>query len=321
MSCSRSARGWRISRPARARSFANPRLTPDPAQCRRLRRRQARRAAAGRRRARRPRGAGRGARRAGRRRRPGPSQRDASSRRVEPRPSTRVTTPARQRAADRRAGARRGQSRRPARRSIVVCAAGGLPGELHKLWRAADSVGYHLEYGYSCMGYEIAGGLGAKLAAPDREVYRAGRRRQLPDDELGDRDRRGDGRQADDRRARQPRLRLHQPAAARYRRRRRSTICSSRDAPAVDFAAHAASLGAGAEKVDNLAGLEAALRPRANARNDTHVIVIDTDPARRHRRGRRVVGCRGDARRRARRRRRAARRGYERARRKQRIGA
>jgi len=54
--------------------------------------------------------------------------------------------------------------------SVVVCAAGGLPGELHKLWRARDSVGYHLEYGYSCMGYEIAGGLGAKLAHPGREV-------------------------------------------------------------------------------------------------------------------------------------------------------
>jgi 3D-(3,5/4)-trihydroxycyclohexane-1,2-dione acylhydrolase (decyclizing) len=53
---------------------------------------------------------------------------------------------------------------------IVVCAAGGLPGELHKLWRATDSASYHLEYGFSCMGYEIAGGLGAKLAAPAREV-------------------------------------------------------------------------------------------------------------------------------------------------------
>src|SRR5690606_26182981 len=53
---------------------------------------------------------------------------------------------------------------------IVVCAAGGLPGELHKLWRTTRSDGYHLEYGYSCMGYEIAGGLGVKLAAPEREV-------------------------------------------------------------------------------------------------------------------------------------------------------
>jgi 3D-(3,5/4)-trihydroxycyclohexane-1,2-dione acylhydrolase (decyclizing) len=54
---------------------------------------------------------------------------------------------------------------------VVVCAAGSMPGELHKLWRARDPKGYHVEYGYSCMGYEIAGGLGVKLAAPDREVY------------------------------------------------------------------------------------------------------------------------------------------------------
>jgi 3D-(3,5/4)-trihydroxycyclohexane-1,2-dione acylhydrolase (decyclizing) len=54
---------------------------------------------------------------------------------------------------------------------VVVCAAGGLPGDLLKLWRPVDPKGYHLEYGYSCMGYEIAGGLGVKMAAPDREVY------------------------------------------------------------------------------------------------------------------------------------------------------
>src|SRR5579864_8709648 len=53
---------------------------------------------------------------------------------------------------------------------VVVCAAGGLPGELHKLWRPGAPGGYHLEYGYSCMGYEIAGGLGVKMADPDREV-------------------------------------------------------------------------------------------------------------------------------------------------------
>lgn len=56
-------------------------------------------------------------------------------------------------------------------RDVVVSAAGSLPGDLHKLWRARDSKGYHLEYGYSTMGYEIAGGLGVKMAAPDREVY------------------------------------------------------------------------------------------------------------------------------------------------------
>jgi 3D-(3,5/4)-trihydroxycyclohexane-1,2-dione acylhydrolase (decyclizing) len=56
-------------------------------------------------------------------------------------------------------------------RDVVVCAAGSLPGDLHKLWRTRDPNGYHLEYGYSCMGYEIAGGMGVKMAAPDREVY------------------------------------------------------------------------------------------------------------------------------------------------------
>ena len=54
---------------------------------------------------------------------------------------------------------------------VVVCAAGSMPGDLHKLWRTRDAKGYHVEYGYSTMGYEIAGGLGVKLAAPDRDVY------------------------------------------------------------------------------------------------------------------------------------------------------
>jgi 3D-(3,5/4)-trihydroxycyclohexane-1,2-dione acylhydrolase (decyclizing) len=56
-------------------------------------------------------------------------------------------------------------------RDVIVNAAGSLPGDLHKLWRARDPKQYHLEYGYSCMGYEIAAGLGVKMAAPDREVY------------------------------------------------------------------------------------------------------------------------------------------------------
>ena len=56
-------------------------------------------------------------------------------------------------------------------RDVLVCAAGSLPGDLHKMWRTRDPKGYHLEYGYSCMGYEISGGLGVKMAAPDREVY------------------------------------------------------------------------------------------------------------------------------------------------------
>jgi 3D-(3,5/4)-trihydroxycyclohexane-1,2-dione acylhydrolase (decyclizing) len=56
-------------------------------------------------------------------------------------------------------------------RDVVVCAAGSMPGDLHKLWRTRDPKGYHVEYGFSCMGYEIAGGLGVKLAEPDREVF------------------------------------------------------------------------------------------------------------------------------------------------------
>lgn len=56
---------------------------------------------------------------------------------------------------------------------VVVCAAGSAPGDLHKLWRARDPAGkgYHIEYGYSCMGYEIPGGIGVKLAAPERDVF------------------------------------------------------------------------------------------------------------------------------------------------------
>jgi 3D-(3,5/4)-trihydroxycyclohexane-1,2-dione acylhydrolase (decyclizing) len=54
---------------------------------------------------------------------------------------------------------------------VIVCAAGSAPGDLHKLWRARDPKGYHVEYGYSCMGYEIPGGIGVKLADPDREVF------------------------------------------------------------------------------------------------------------------------------------------------------
>src|SRR5262249_52713396 len=52
----------------------------------------------------------------------------------------------------------------------MICASGGLPGELHKLWQASYPSSYHLEYGFSCMGYEIAGGIGLKMASPDRDV-------------------------------------------------------------------------------------------------------------------------------------------------------
>jgi 3D-(3,5/4)-trihydroxycyclohexane-1,2-dione acylhydrolase (decyclizing) len=56
-------------------------------------------------------------------------------------------------------------------RDVVVCAAGSMPGDLHKLWQTRDAKGYHVEYGYSCMGYEVAGGLGVRMACPDRDVF------------------------------------------------------------------------------------------------------------------------------------------------------
>ena len=66
------------------------------------------------------------------------------------------------------AGSERGDrdGQRASDPGMVVCAAGSMPGDLHKLWRTRDPKGYHVEYGYSCMGYEIAGGIGVKLAAP-----------------------------------------------------------------------------------------------------------------------------------------------------------
>ncbi len=164
---------------------------------------------------------------------------------------------------------------------IVVGAAGGLPGELHKLWRAARPGGYHLEYGYSCMGYEIAGGLGVKLARPDCEVtvmlgdgsYLMMNSEIATSVMLGlkltivvlnnggfgciDRLQRGTG---------------GEPFNNLFADARHQTL------PAIDFAAHARSLGAEAEKVDGIAALEAALA-RARGAERTTVIVIDTDPA------------------------------------------
>jgi 3D-(3,5/4)-trihydroxycyclohexane-1,2-dione acylhydrolase (decyclizing) len=158
---------------------------------------------------------------------------------------------------------------------IVVCAAGGLPGELHKLWRVRKPGTYHVEYGYSCMGYEIAGGFGVKLAAPDREVTVLV----------------GDGSY----------LMMNSEIATSVQLGRKLVVvlldnggfgCIDRlqqgtggasfnnlfaAGSGVDFAAHAASLGALACKVDGIAALEAALA-EARAATRTTVIVIATDP-------------------------------------------
>src|SRR5665213_1811779 len=161
---------------------------------------------------------------------------------------------------------------------IVVCAAGTLPAELHKLWRAAAAGGYHVEYGYSCMGYEIAGGLGVKMARPDREVVVM----------------LGDGSY----------LMMNSEIATSVAMGRKLLIvvldnrgfgCINRlqqacgsppfnnllapGAPVIDFAAHARALGADAVHVTSIDALEAAMQ-RARQASKTQVIVIDTDPAR-----------------------------------------
>ncbi|WP_339719627.1 3D-(3,5/4)-trihydroxycyclohexane-1,2-dione acylhydrolase (decyclizing) [Marinomonas primoryensis] len=166
--------------------------------------------------------------------------------------------------------------------STIVQAAGGLPGELHKLWRTSSDLGYHVEYGFSCMGYELAGGLGVKMATPEREVIVMV----------------GDGSY----------LMLNSEIATSIMLGLKLTIvvldnrgyaCINRlqqacggepfnnllqnchtveaGAPKTDFAAHAKALGAASEKVACLAELEAAL-VRARASDKTYVIAIDTDP-------------------------------------------
>jgi 3D-(3,5/4)-trihydroxycyclohexane-1,2-dione acylhydrolase (decyclizing) len=163
---------------------------------------------------------------------------------------------------------------------IVVSAAGGLPGELHKLWQAGATLGYHSEYGYSCMGYEIAGGLGVKLAHPDREVVVV----------LGD----GSYLMMNSEIATSVMLGLKliivvndNRGFACINRLQRATGGASfnnllRDArhkalPEVDFVAHARSLGAGATKVKSIGELEAAFAKAREAKT-TEVIVIETDP-------------------------------------------
>ncbi len=175
-------------------------------------------------------------------------------------------------------------------RGVVVGAAGAMPGELHKLWRARDPKQYHVEYGYSTMGYEIAGGLGVKLAAPDREVYVLV----------------GDGSylmmNAEIATSVQERTKLvivvvddHGFASigglsrsigldgfgTRYAQRREGSIGLDADgkdvhALPIDLAANARSLGADAARVSTIAELRSALVDARNA-DRTRVIVIEAD--------------------------------------------
>jgi 3D-(3,5/4)-trihydroxycyclohexane-1,2-dione acylhydrolase (decyclizing) len=167
---------------------------------------------------------------------------------------------------------------------IVVCAAGTLPAELHKLWRTQTPGGYHMEYGYSCMGYEVAGGLGVKMARPDREVIvMVGDgsylmlNNEIATSVMLDRkliivllDNRGYGCIN--------RLQQH-CGGAPFNNMLVDSLQFGAGAPNIDFAANASSLGALSEKVANIAELEAALQ-RARAAKRTYLICIDTDATR-----------------------------------------
>ena len=169
-----------------------------------------------------------------------------------------------------------------AENSVVVCAAGGLPGELHKLWRASDHDAYHVEYGYSCMGYEIAGGLGVKLAKPERDVvvlvgdgsYLMLNSEIATSVALGQKliivvlDNRGFG----------CINRLQTSCGGEgYNNLLDSSYDGADTAPDIDFVAHARALGALAEKADDLDALNAAFE-NARGADQTYVVVIDTDP-------------------------------------------
>jgi 3D-(3,5/4)-trihydroxycyclohexane-1,2-dione acylhydrolase (decyclizing) len=173
-----------------------------------------------------------------------------------------------------------GAVQRSRSKATLICAAGGLPGELHKLWRATEPGSYHLEYGFSTMGYEIAAGLGVALARPEGDaVVMVGDGSYLMMNSeivsavmLGVRltivvlDNSGYGCIN--------RLQMA-TGGANFNNLFRDT--KHETMPQVDFAAHAAAMGAKAKKVAGLAELEAGLRDSEGA-GGVQVFVIDTDP-------------------------------------------
>ncbi|MCF1744817.1 3D-(3,5/4)-trihydroxycyclohexane-1,2-dione acylhydrolase (decyclizing) [Paradevosia shaoguanensis] len=164
--------------------------------------------------------------------------------------------------------------------SILVCAAGGLPGELHKLWQAKGPGSYHLEYGFSTMGYEIAGGLGVKLARPydDVVVMVGDGSYMMLNSEIASSIMLG---------AKLTIVLLDNAGYGCINRLQMATGGANfnnllKDTyhevlPQIDFAAHAASMGAVAKKVASIAELEAALK-ETERETRTTVLVIDTDP-------------------------------------------
>lgn len=164
--------------------------------------------------------------------------------------------------------------------AIVVGAAGSMPGELHKLWQTGDVDGYHMEYGFSCMGYEVAAGIGVHMAAPDRPniVFAGDGSYLMMNSELATAvmmgtsmtlvitDNRGFGC-------------INRLQAATGGAAFNNLLADSYHEvlPDIDFVAHAASLGARAEKAGSIAELESAVA-KAVRRDGVDVIVIDTDP-------------------------------------------
>lgn len=170
-------------------------------------------------------------------------------------------------------------------RDVVLCAAGSLPGDLHKLWRTRDVKGFHLEYGYSTMGYEIAAGLGAKMACPDREIYvMVGDGNYLMNNHeiitsiqegikmtvilLDNHGFKSIGSLSESIGS--------QRFGTEYRFRNEKTGLLDGDILPVDFAMNAKSLGADVIKADTIASLNRALS-EARASDKTTVIVIETD--------------------------------------------
>jgi 3D-(3,5/4)-trihydroxycyclohexane-1,2-dione acylhydrolase (decyclizing) len=163
-------------------------------------------------------------------------------------------------------------------KTVVMCAAGTMPGALHVLWQAAPG-GYHMEYGYSCMGYEVAGAMGIKLAAPDKEVicFVGDGSYMMANSELATAvmrhvpftvvltDNRGYGCIN--------RLQIETGGAEFNNLYKDANV---EELPQIDFVAHAASMGAHAEKAADIADLEARI-VAARGRNKPTVIVIDTD--------------------------------------------
>ncbi len=165
---------------------------------------------------------------------------------------------------------------------VVVCAAGGLPAELQKHWQAEQPGGYHMEYGFSCMGYEIAGALGVKMACPDREVivmvgdgsYMMLNSELQTSIMLGRKiivvllDNNGYG----------CINRLQRQCGGAPFNNLWADSQNMAAYPSIDFVAHARAMGAAAEKVADPAGFAEAMR-RARAGERSAVLVIDTDPA------------------------------------------